>query len=152
MAIEEVTGDKIAALKAMPKRVTNPAARFRDEERYERKDFSVSGEGDHEFKIYWRRNKGDEDDFSCGIRWLMPSGETLTLARYNGPSHIHHDIKFKCHIHKATEEAIRGGKKPESYAEESTEYSTPDGALYCLARDFNVSGIRTEPDHPDLFR
>jgi len=151
VAIEEVTRERIVSLKVMQKRVTNPAARFRTEERYERKDYTVSGEDDHEFKIYLRQNNEDREDFSCGIRWIMPSWETVTLARYNGPSHIHHDIKFKCHIHEATEEAIQAGKKPESYAKESTEYNTLDGALHCLIRDFNVSGVTTQPDEPRLF-
>lgn len=135
----------------MAKRVTNPAARFRIEERYERKDYIVFGVDGEEFGIYMRRSREHREDFSCGIRWMMPSGETLPLARYNGPSHVHHDIEYRCHVHRTTEEAIRAGKKPESHASESMEYTTLDGALHCLVRDFNVSGVETRPDQQELF-
>jgi len=142
MAVEEITSSKLEELQQMPKRVTNPQARLRLEEKHKRTDYEViSQEGEYRFRIYIRHNTTDPDDFSCGIRWIMPSGETLTLARYNGLSHIHDDIEYECHIHHATEEAIRQGRKPECHADHTNQYHTVDGALYCLMKDFKISGL-----------
>jgi len=152
MAIEEITSGKLQELRAIPKRVKNPQARRRAEEKHERVDYEVTAEqGKSKFRIYMRRHLTDAEDFSCGIRWLMPSGETLTLARYNGPSHIHDDIEYECHIHLATEEAIAQGQKPERHAEQSDQYRTLDGALHCLLTDFKVSGLNRRADKPELF-
>jgi hypothetical protein len=94
----------------------------------------------------------DTEDFSCGLRWLMPSGETLTLRRYNGANHAHGEARYQCHIHMATEEAIRRGLKPERQIVLADRYHTLDGALYSLIEDCNVSGLRSQPDHPDMFQ
>lgn len=152
MAIEEITSGKLEELTAMPKRVTNPQARLRHEEKHARTDYEVTAQqGEDKFRIYMRQNGTDSEDFSCGIRWLMPSGETLTLARYNGSSHIHEDIEYACHIHRATEKAIQEGAKPERHAERSNNYRTLSGALHCLLMDFKVSGLDSEPDQAELF-
>lgn len=79
------------------------------------------------------------------------AGSPLTLARYNGPSHIHGDISYRPHIHRATERAIAAGKKPESEAYETNRYDTLSGALACLAEDYNLDGIGTRHDHPRMF-
>ena len=86
-----------------------------------------------------------------GTHDLPPGGPRLTLARYNGPSHQHGEIRYKPHIHRATETAILAGRKPEHAAEETTRYETLEGALACLIEDFRLSGIRANPDHPSLF-
>ncbi|TSA09777.1 MAG: hypothetical protein D4R73_06265 [Deltaproteobacteria bacterium] len=152
MAIEEITTDKLQNLIQQPKHVTNPKARRRTEEKYERIDYEVTAqEGELKFRIYLRQNTTDPEDFSCGIRWVMPSGETLTLARYNGSNHIHHEIEFQCHIHRATEEAIRQGRKPEHHAEATKLFHTLDGALHCLLNDLKVSGLESHPDQAELF-
>jgi len=152
MAIEEITSGKLDELKQMPKRVTNPQARERLEEKHKRIDYEVIAKQEpYKFRIYLRQNILYPDDFSCGIRWMMPSGETLTLARYNGCSHIHDDIEYKYHIHCATEVAIQQGRKPESHADHTNQYHTIKGALHCLLTDFNITGLESKPDHPELF-
>lgn len=152
MAIEEITADMLANLLVVPKRVVNPQARRRVEERYEKLDYEViTSEGDLRFRVYVRQSLNFPDAFSCGIRWLLPSGETLTLARYNGPNHMHGEIAYECHIHRATEEAIRLGRKPECHAEVTKRYHTVNGALHCLVVDFRIEGLDTAPDQPELF-
>ncbi|MFH0939936.1 MAG: hypothetical protein V1899_11760 [Planctomycetota bacterium] len=152
MAIEEITTNKLQSLIQQPKRVTNPQARWRIEEKYERMNYDViAQEGKLKFQIYIRKNSIFSEDFSCGIRWMMSSGETLTLARYNGSSHIHDDIEYECHIHHATEEAIRQGRKPECHAESTKLFHTCDGALHCLLNDFKISGLDSQPDQKELF-
>ena len=151
MAIEEITSSKLEELKQMPKRVTNPQARRKFEEKHERTDYEVLALVEqYKFRIYMRQNVTDTEDFSCGIRWLMPSGETLTLARYNGSSHIHDDIEYECHVHRATEEAILQGRKPECHAVHTNQHCTVSGALYRLMKDFNITGLDCRPDQPGL--
>ena len=72
----------------------------------------------------------------------------MTLARYNGPSHQHGDIIYRPHIHQATASAIAAGKRPEREAEETDRYKTLLGALACLIKDFNLTGIKALHDHP----
>ena len=117
--------------------------------------FQATGttEGDRQlrFLIYQRQSLRDEPSYSCGIVYLPPGGPRLTLARYNGPNHQHADIRYKPHIHRATEAAILAGRKPEYAADETTRYETIEGALACLIEDFGLSGIRAKPDEPSLF-
>ncbi len=155
--MESVSDTKIAQLLASPKRVTNPNAREGDKASHLQKNFRVVSPDGHEFTLYWRQNKRIKEDFSCGLAWHMPSGETLTLVRYNGSSHPHPNrlegtaVEFECHIHRATERYIRANLKPEGFAEPTDRYRSVAGALHELMSDCNITGIKTEPDHPDLF-
>ena len=93
-----------------------------------------------------------EDDFSCGISWLAPNGESFTFKRYNGPSHNHPNhlerskLGYACHIHTATEKYIKANRKAEGFAEVTNCYNSLKGALHSLVTDCNISGIKTEPD------
>lgn len=106
---------------------------------------------EYRFLVYQRENLLDRLSYSCGIVYLPPGGPRLTLARYNGPSHQHGDIRYKPHIHRTTEAAISAGRKPEHAAEGTLRYNTLEGALACLIEDFNLSGLRARRDHPSLF-
>lgn len=157
MAFESLTDDKIADLLNCPKRLTNPQARSKNKEGHEQVNFKAVALDDsgHEFEIYKRQNLRDgmEDDFSCGISWLAPNGDTLTLKRYNGPNHDHPNHLEKtrlgntCHIHIATEKYIKANRKAEGFAEATDRYQTIEGALHCLVADCKISGITTTPDN-----
>lgn len=157
MGIESVGDTKISDLLEIPKRVTNPNARETDKGSHLQKNFRVASRDGQEFTLYVRQNKRVNDDFSCGLAWHTPSGETLTLVRYNGSSHPHPNrlegnaVGFCCHIHKATERYIQANLKPEGFAEETDRYKSVSGALHELVTDCNISGISTDPDQPDLF-
>lgn len=163
MAFESITDEKIRELLTCSKRLTNPNARSRMKEGHEQVNYKASAldESGHEFEIYKRQNMRDgmEDDFSCGISWLAPNGETLTLKRYNGPNHNHtnhlekESLEYGSHIHLATEKYIKANRKTEGFAEKTDRYKTVDGALHCLVEDCNISGIQTSPDNtaPKLF-
>jgi len=93
MAFESLTDDKISDLLNCAKRCTNPRTRSKNKDGHEQVNYKVAAlDGtDHEFELYTRQNLRDgmEDDFSCGISWIAPNGESLTLKRYNGPAHYH---------------------------------------------------------------
>lgn len=156
MAFESITDEKINQLLNCPKRLTNPQARKKAIEGREQVNYKLISLDDsaHKFEIYKRQNlrPGMEDDFSCGISWIAPNGESLTLARYNGSSHSHPNhlektkLQYECHIHFATEKYIKANRKPEGFAEETDRYSSLEGAFHCLVTDCNVSGIQTESD------
>jgi hypothetical protein len=160
MGYESMTDARIAELRALPKRVTNPRGKLlvKSGTRFEQANYiainanaATLESASARFTIYWRRSTMDSEDFSCGIAWDAPDGTALTLARYNGANHKHPPAFYQCHIHQATERAIREGRSPEFYAEISTRYSTVEGALHCLLTDFAVSGLPSAPDQPDLF-
>ncbi len=157
MAFESLTDDKIADLLNCPKRLTNPQARSKNKEGHEQINYKVTstdGSG-HEFELYKRQNLREEmeDDFSCGISWIAPNGETLTLKRYNGPNHDHPNhlekvrLGYTCHIHIATEKYVKANRKAEGFAEATKRYNTVEGALHCLVTDCNISGIQTSSDN-----
>lgn len=150
------TDDELTALRIMPKRIINPGARWSDKPSgmpvNKQRSFKVVGAGEEQprFEIYQRQNLLDSDDYSCGIAYVPLGGSRLTLARYNGPAHIHGAILYKTHIHRAAEESINAGRKPEREAEETDRYHSLEGALACLIFDYNVSGIHVDPDQPRL--
>lgn len=153
MTVKLYTEDELKELQSMVKRVTNPGARWNSKPGHRQRNFQIvaGSKGETRFSIYQRQSELDDSDFSCGIAFLPPGGARLTLARYNGSSHIHGDIEYKPHIHRATEGAIAAGKKPESEAEETNRYTTLNGAFRCLLDDFRVEGIsRPEIDQPRL--
>ena len=157
--IRSYTDDELRELGRLPKKVTNPGAHWSEKpsaypvhkQRIFQATATTGDDRRHRFLIYQRQSLRDEPSYSCGIAYLPPGGPRLTLARYNGPNHQHGDIRYKPHIHRATEAAILAGRKPEYAADETTRYETLEGALACLIEDFRLSGIRAKPDEPSLF-
>jgi hypothetical protein len=156
MAFESLTDDKILDLLNCPKRLTNPQARIKNTDGSEQVNYKIDaldGSG-HLFQVYKRQNirDGMENDFSCGISWVSPNGETITLRRYNGSSHRHPNhlegelLDFEPHIHYATEKYIKANRKPEGFAKGTKKYETLEGAFHCLITECKISGIQTKPD------
>lgn len=151
MNFDQLTDEDVAALLALPKRVTNPTVRWQDKPGHKQRNFKVDG-GDYSFELYMRQNQFDIADFSCGLKIIKPDGQPLTLVRYNGGGHVHGAIVFACHIHRATQAAMAAGKKPESHAEQTQAYRTLEGALACLMEDAAISGLlHVAHDARDLF-
>lgn len=148
------TDEVLEKLKAMPKKATNPKARWLNKPKtapsHRQRNIQATGEDEAFFVIYQRQSLFDQNDFSCGIEYRPASANSLTLARYNGASHIHGDIAYRAHIHQTTEQAILAGGKPESRAAETDRYRTLEGAMACLLDDFNVTGIESQHDEQKL--
>lgn len=146
------TDGELTELQSLPKRIINPGAHWLEKPKgrpaHRQRNFQATGQQDGEarFSVYQRQNLNDSSDFSCGISYLPPGAPSLTLARYNGPSHEHGDIAYQPHIHRASERAIAAGKKPESQAEATSRFQTLEGALACLMQDFNVTGLNAQND------
>jgi hypothetical protein len=113
MPFESITDNKIIELLRLPKRVANPNIRAKLKDGHEQFNYNVSciDSDKYRFELYTRQNKreGMEDDFSCGLNWVAPNGETLILCRFNGPNHNHPNhlenekLGYNCHIHRTTE-------------------------------------------------
>lgn len=150
-----LTDEEIAALLALPKTVTSTRKREREQKKSIRVNYPVESDcGSAQFELYSRQNQIDPDAYSCGLIYQHPSGERVTLVRYNGSNHQHRNplesnelISFKCHIHRATSRYIEMGDKAEKFAETTDRYQNLDGALHCLVLDCNISGLHTSaPD------
>ncbi|MGI9229819.1 MAG: DUF6978 family protein [Gammaproteobacteria bacterium] len=149
MNFDSLTNNDIKNLIEMPKLIENPSAQWKTFRGSQQRNYTARGNG-YLFRLFERQNKKDTDNFSCGLGVVKPDSQLLILLRYNGCSHTHGDIKYACHIHKATEQAIVDGKKAESFATPTDEYRTLKDALYCLCRDANISGL-VDLQQPNLF-
>ena len=147
-----LSNDALKDLRSTSKRVRNPGARWREKPgRHLQRNFTVDAEGGEVYRIYQRQNLDDERDFSCGLALVQPGGRPLTLIRYNGSSHVHGKLRYCCHIHRATAEALVAGQRIDSYAEETDRYRTLEGAFACLISDCAVQGVSADRDERDLF-
>ena len=147
-----LSNDALDGLRSASKRVRNPGARWREKPgRHTQRNFTAEAEGGAVYRIYQRQNLDDEQDFSCGLALVQRGGRPLTLVRYNGLSHAHGEIRYCCHIHRATAEALAAGRRIDSYAEETDRYRTLEGALACLIEDCAVQGVSAKLDERDLF-
>ena len=152
-----ISDARITALLSLKKTVTNPKSHVVSRDSHKQRNYRVESQDGQSFTLYTRQNNKMAEDFSCGLLWHMPSGDALTLVRYNGSSHSHTNkleqskLNFSCHIHRATERYIMAEKKAEGFAEPTNRYSTLAGALHCLVTDCNISGLLTQPEQPRLF-
>ena len=146
--MERFTDELIHRLLKMPKQVNDLQTQKKRRDANERVAYTLSGTDNTEFKLYCRQNykPGMEDDFSCGLLYLLSDRETLTLIRYNGSSHSHlnklegEQLGYVCHIHKATKKYLDAGMKPDKYAEATDRFSTLEEAKRCLVKDCHITG------------
>lgn len=159
MGLEIITDELITKLLEVPKAVENPRIKKKRDSGTERVTYILSDEEGNRYNLYFRQNykPGMEDDFSCGLSYILPSGETFTLVRYNGQSHSHPNklekerLGYVSHIHKSSKRYLDKTGKADGFAEATERYSTLDGALHCLLADCNISGLSANSDQPSLF-
>lgn len=156
----ELTDEQIERLLTCAKRITNPGTRWKTQQGVRQRNFKVKADSGEDMHLFLRQNTKIPENFSCGLRCIMPNGDSVMLARYNGSNHPHRnpiertEFSFQCHIHKATERYIAIGRKSEHYAEPTTRYTNLDGAFLALTADCNISGMPGNDDESpieDLF-
>jgi hypothetical protein len=107
------------------------------------------------FSIFMRKNEDFREDFSIGLMYCpQDDPETITLLRCNGrhgdfnanidPDHPH----FNFHIHRASEEAIDAGGKPEKFASKTTEFASYEEALQYFVKAINLNSKDVEKHFP----
>ncbi len=147
-----LSDDDLDSHRAASKRVTNPGARWSEKPgRHRQRNFTAVSDDGSSYRVYLRQNLDDDKDFSCGLALMQRGGKPLSLVRYNGPGHVHGEIRYRCHIHRASAAALAAGRKIDSRAEETGRYATLEGALACLIEDCGISGLAAQRDEGDLF-
>ncbi len=147
-----LSNDVLDGLRSASKQVRNPGARWLEKPgRHMQRNFNAETEDGAIYRIYQRQNLNDDLDFSCGLALARRGAKPLSLVRYNGASHVHGKIRYVCHIHRATAEALSAGRKVDSHAERTDRYRTLEGALACLIEDCGVEGLSADHDGKDLF-
>lgn len=149
-----LTDEDIDWLLSHAKKITGPKGKPRTQRRSEQRGYFVeSVEGSYKFELYTRQNMIDQDHYSCGLIYHAADGTNVPLVRYNGSNHEHRNpleggelIRFKCHIHRATQRYIEMGDKAEKYAETTDRYTNLDGALECLLLDCNIAQQEDDGD------
>ncbi|WP_395599044.1 hypothetical protein AB4P95_11590 [Pseudomonas sp. A1437] len=144
-----LSDDLIQQLLVEPKVVITPNARSKIQKKSERFNYQVDAvDGARSFEMYTRQNLMDGNAYSCGLIYHPPSGEKVTLIRYNGSNHVHANpleggglIVHKCHIHRATQRYMELGDKAEKFAETTDRYYDLSGAIRCMLNDCNISGL-----------
>jgi len=139
---------EIERLIALEKSVINPRAKKLEKRGSEQINYEAEAATGEKFRVYVRQNMRIPEGFSCGLLYLAPSGEPVTLTRYNGSDHEHANpldgggpMPAACHIHKATERYMQAGRKAEHFAEATARYSNLEGALRALILDCNIKGL-----------
>lgn len=149
---------EIERLIALEKSVINPRAKKLEKRGSEQINYEAEAATGEKFRVYVRQNMRIPEGFSCGLLYLAPSGEPVTLTRYNGSDHEHANpldgggpMSAACHIHKATERYMQAGRKAEHFAEATARYSNLEGALRALILDCNIKGLSdNSPESPQL--
>ncbi len=151
MTDQRFSNDDLDKLRSSLKRVTNPAARWVEKPGHRQRNYDAKTNDGVRYRLYQRQNMNDEKDFSCGPALIREGEKSLSLIRYNGSSHRHGDIRYDCHIHRATAEAIAAGKRVDSYAEKTDRYQNLEGALVCLIKDCGVQELPVPEEQGQLF-
>ena len=147
-----LSNDEFDRHRSASKRVSNPGARWLEKPgRHKQRNFNAVTADGAVYRIYQRQNLDDDQDFSCGLALVQRGGKSLSLVRYNGASHVHGEIRYACHIHRATAEALAAGTKVDRSAEGTKRYWTVEGALACLIEDCGVEGLSSNHDERGLF-
>lgn len=107
-----------------------------------------------EFFVFLRISEAFQEDFSIGLMYEPPGSSSFLLFRCNGP---HGDVltpsghpHFGYHIHKALEENILAGRKPESGGVITSEYASYTQALRFFVRHCNI--LRADHHFPDIYQ
>jgi len=148
----ELTDKEIERLISMEKAIDNPQAKMREKRGSMQVNYEARAATGERFKVYVRQNMRIPEGFSCGLIYLCASGESVTLARYNGSDHEHTNpldaqerLPPSCHIHRATERYMRAGRKAEHFAAATSRYTNLDGALRALVDDCSIQGLCLPP-------
>jgi len=115
----------------------------------------ASNSKDDVFSIFMRKNEDYPENFSIGLRYSpQDEPETITPIRCNGP---HGDFNASIdpdhphcffHVHRASQEAIEAGCKPERFASKTTEFASYEEALQYFVKAINLDPKDVEKHFP----
>lgn len=145
--MKEYTQNELDDLIACPKGITDPPRReMRLESNQRRNDMRLrSQDGDRDFRVFMRVHDLFNENFSIGLVHLPKDGSgEVVLLRCNGP-HGEYNDRFdpghphaEFHVHRATEEAIRAGFRPEKRADRTVHFASYSEALSWFLQEVNI--------------
>jgi len=145
--MHKYTQNEIDNLIKCPKVITNPPKRVMtlDNGHYRNNMELKSEDGQHIFHVFIRENAKFAENFSIGLDYLPPEGESICLFRCNGPHGEHsNDLTtthhYACHVHVAKDYNINAGRKSELYAETTASYISFEEALLHFLNYCNIKG------------
>jgi hypothetical protein len=135
--------------------------------RFKQREYTVNGDGGHEFRIVLRQSTLNILDFSIILIFQDTDGSEYRLTRFNGKHPSEHTNKVEVdmeraakrgkkgrqqhsfrnvfHVHKASERYQIAGYDIDGFAEPTTEYSSFETALSLFV---GSNGFTIEPDDP----
>lgn len=151
--LAQLTDVELNAFRLEPKQRVSQTRQKQKGVHYEQNyDLLASSDESRRYRLFVRHSSVHPEVFSAGLILLLPRSEDLILCRYNGGGHTHNNylererLPAKPHVHFTTERYLQRGLYAEAYATLTPDYHSIDGALHCLVRDCNISGITTIPD------
>ena len=145
--MSEYTQSELDDLITCPKEIIEPPRReLRLEGNQRRNDMRLRAQdGDREFRVFMRMHNEFNENFSIGLVHAPRdgSGEVVLLCcngphgEYNAnfdPQHPHAEF----HVHRASEEAIRAGFRPEKRADRTEHFASFREALSYFLREVNI--------------
>lgn len=109
---------------------------------FQQREFDVTGDGEHEFRIILRRNELNRLDFSLVLKLVDADGADYILVRFNGRHPSQHTNKWeklkglpnaafrnRFHVHRATERYQVDGFEIDGYAEPIDNYDSFESAM-----------------------
>ena len=145
--MKEHTQTELDELITCPKKFAEPPRReLRLEGNQRRNDMRLrSRDGDREFRVFVRMHDEFNENFSIGLVHLPKDGSgELVLLRCNGPHgeyNAHFDPQHphaEFHVHRASEEALRAGLRPEKRADRTEHFASYSEALSYFLREVNI--------------
>lgn len=154
MDFATITDAQLDDMRATPKTLVNPSARWVPKGSHKEKNYHLVAQRniDEKYRIFVRLSEHNAEVFSAGLVRVFGTDETLVLTRYNGAYHPHRNVLERtkvpavCHRHIATERYIKAGLDPDGFAEAIADYNTVDGALATLFQHCGVGEGGSEPD------
>lgn len=155
----EWSNELIADLIGCPKTIAQgPSKEMRVEQGTRRNGMKLlSADGERAYTVFMRVNDAFPENFSIGLVFLpKDEARTYVLLRYNGPHgavrlDLHEPVYHAVpHKHKATNESISSGRRPECNVELTQSYVSYEEALAAFVRDVNITNI--EQFMPDLLQ
>jgi hypothetical protein len=105
-----------------------------------------SADGKLEFRAFMRRSEDLPENFSIGLVFLPKDGTgEVPLLRCNGPHGAYNDSfdpahsHWDFHVHRASEEMIEMGSRPEKAAAVNKDFASYEEALQYFLRTVNIT-------------
>lgn len=136
---------EIERLITMPKRIIESSSKeFSEEYQHFRRDFKLQSiDGNYKFRMFIRKHKEFQENFSIGLDLLPSPDKGMPLIRCNGPHYVTEDIlkpspHYDYHIHMIKNDDIEKDIRKLSFAEITDRYNSYEEALDYFIKRTNI--------------